>query len=108
MSDALKIAKWRWPKSVWDWTVYDDGSGAINREHKFDAQHHGDVHEVELVLIERGLAEQYGLYLLAELFGRAGVALTDLPDRATRIATAPLDARIRALVAVIDAQPKPT
>lgn len=106
MIDALRIARWRWPDSAWDWAEYDGGSLALNSEHKFDSRHHRDVHAAELVLIERGLRREYGDALHRIVAAESGIG--DFPDGDwdATMAMAPLASRVRALAAVIEAQEK--
>lgn len=100
--DALTVARWCWPEPD-EWTVSDmpyvirdtdDG----RMPECFDPSSPHDVHEAEDVLIERGHAEAYGAWLTSELFGRQVV---NTSERAALIATAPLDARVKAMAAVI-------
>lgn len=116
MSDALTIARFCWPERSWrhdtdgiapdDVVISDGPEFAIYR----DFTEIDDVRVAELAVIERGLAKEYGKALLVELGmrgqeGDGSWTISMLPgiDHA-KLATAPLDARVRALAAVIRAQ----
>ena len=123
---ALIVARWCWPEecqrnetrcdlvvsngtyalSVFDPTCFGSGNFML------------DTRAAELVIIERGLAEEYGRTLAIALgFNECGEAMmrndvcsftrTDYVNAAdcALLATAPLDARIRAMLAVIQAHP---
>jgi hypothetical protein len=88
-SDALTIAKF---------------VGYLTPE-RFDPELHDNVRDAERVLIERGYGDKYGQALCGEVLGLEGahpdnVYLPTMAD-ATKLATSPLDARVRAMAAVI-------
>lgn len=120
MTDALKIARFCWPAREW---VADDEK--FVRSLPCSGQDMGftldetdgaycemlslplwRMRDAELVLIERGLADGYAWYLLDELdlYTPKEINKDCVLDVAWKCATAPLDARVRAMVAVIDQQ----
>jgi len=110
MSDALEIARWAWPDKRWSERI-DRSTACVwidlkrSASGEFDVGRFDSLQDAELVLIERGLAEEYGQKLWAEVWDRPfglgnGLSIA-------RIATAPLDARVRAILAVIRAQEQP-
>lgn len=120
-SDALVVCRWCWPCCEWKEAPEIDGEKAARhvvdymsckRGHPMgdftlaDDDFYG-VNCAERVLIERGLAEAYGRELVAELGIRTfsgGGGWTEPWAIAVHAAAAPLDARIRALAAVVRAQ----
>lgn len=114
VSDALTIARWCWRARQWSLspdnrvrTSPDIGSPAcfdpsMMDGHVSEFETEYGVSSAEAVLIERGLAEEYGNAICVELCveGRG----KDLGTQCAMIATAPLAARVCALAAVIRAQ----
>ena len=110
---ALRIVRWCWPERVWvrdpdgidpDLAYSDGPPFSIYR----DFTERDDVAHAERVVIERGLAEDYGCALVDEL-GFGGPPGPDGPSLYEvwgKIATAPIEARVRALLAVIEQEKK--
>jgi hypothetical protein len=99
-SDAQLVAKWCWPNEDWQRLCAENGPDFPFRW--------GGLHGAERVVIERGLAEQYGAELVAAL-GLFGRDVREWPVSAdgedfAKLATAPLEVRVRALAAVVRAQ----
>lgn len=112
MNDALTIARWCWPDAnEWrmsetgDWALRDTDDGRL--PDSFDPSIPYDVIYAEEVVIERGLRRQYGNELHKIVAEESGVG--DFPDGDwdATIATAPLDARVRAMAAAIRARSDP-
>ena len=115
---ALIIARWCWPGRNWYTIADDDGAHPIWDD---PCSHCGerkrpkrtsfyiesdDIRVAELVLIERGLAGEYGDALAEELDVYCNHNWEDNPSPAfAKLATAPLDARVRAILTVIDERP---
>ncbi len=105
---ALKIARWCWPEAH-DWLCGKYLTATIGEVMiRFDIETLIDVRVAELVLISRGLAEEYGIAL-------GWAVLMDSPSRLHKewevcgediadIAMASIDVRIRAMLFVIDRQ----
>ena len=87
----LRIARYCWPE-------VDGEIGIGLRAHNPAYWPHDWIQQAELVLIERGLAHQYGKALQATFTERARTK----EEAVAWIATAPLDARVRAMLAVIE------
>lgn len=117
MSDALTIARWCWP-SIEAWVQDGDASPACSCEkcvgfqfRSYDSDDHCPsgvrwygVAAAESILIERGLAWNYGDALAAILFADPRSNAMRFSEQFTMFATAPLAARVRAMAAVIRAQ----
>lgn len=118
-SDALTIARWCWPGRTWREGRYGvddigietaDGFRFKDDPKSLLVTRPEDVHAAERVLIERGHAEAYGLALHALVVceqpwdGKRGIIPDITANEIAQLATAPLDARVRAMVAVIRAQ----
>ena len=125
MSDALTIARWCWPKYTWkegiESEVYTEECGTDDSCWEFwpdeyggrpqDCEQNGrkGVSDAESVLIECGLAENYGNALCWELWGNKnhpefkfrGDWAPNLGADLAELATAPLNVRVRAMAAVI-------
>jgi hypothetical protein len=104
-SDALTIARWCWPEEQWHQNyanVLPSTAGGIGFDDTSmdDPDGYFAVSDAERVVIERGHGRAYGLALLDHL----DIGITAwCSDHAEVIATAPLDARMRALAATIRA-----
>ena len=105
---ALRIARWCWPERQWI-SNPDNIDHAIAYSEDphgwyWDATELDDVRAAEQVVIERGLAEEYGRALC--IATKAIICIDDdlQYDGIAAIATAPLDARVRALLTVIEKQ----
>lgn len=101
MSAALTIARWCWPEEYWKTYGDESDSCLFGTESDFSADDWSDVNAAELVLIERGHAEAYG----RALWERTADVPRNTPGmwmKYALIATAPLDARVRAMSAVIE------
>ena len=98
---AFKIARWCWPEAANAKTEsdYAKKDRAIGQQLARDWP---TIRAAELVLIERGLAEEYGRKLLDEICDARDTWSEN--EAASLCATAPLDARCRALLAVIEKQ----
>jgi hypothetical protein len=102
---ALVIARWCWPNEPWNLSANMRlATGAITGR-PFYPDRMDDVHAAELVVIERGLAEEYGRALAFDLWPTEPKPKFTFSIALALAATAPLDARVRALVAAIEAQP---
>lgn len=101
-SDALVIARWCWPEpdewtvSDMPWVIRDTDDGQT--PDCFDPSSPHDIADAERVLIERGHAEAYGRALAFEL---SIDGYDDLWEFCAAAATAPLDARVKAMAATI-------
>ena len=122
MSDALKIARFCWPGKEWrigtvDGTLYWKDGNSFNLDASWNPNDLNEIAVAEAVLIERGLGEEYGMQLFRHTQhtaieasyddGRNPGVEADYHDLAM-IATAPLDARVRAMVKVIKKEEKKT
>lgn len=115
MSDVTEIAAWAWPDGKWSFScgvcVRLDSPDDTD---DWDPANRDDVAFMEDRFIGRGLAEEYGRALLEALWGDcadfdecAGVSSYSLVyAQAAHLATAPLEARVRAMLNVIRAQKK--
>ena len=98
---ALRIARWMWPAAEWR-SLCGRAHSDTHRELRFDPWSWSNVHLAELALIERGLADVHGRAILSTLgFGHGQQCHGVM---ASRIATASLDARVRALLVVVEEQ----
>ncbi len=120
-SDALVVARWCWPSERWSETAYVDRDGVRRvgalqgaRPTRFCSEEHEDVADAERVLIERGHAEAYGRALWVEVLDdvssneeekadtrRSGMLDIHRGADFANLATAPLEARVRAMAATI-------
>jgi hypothetical protein len=116
-SRALRIARWMEPDKPWH--IVGDDVGLVHwLEHarwkegeparpdpwgSFQDDSRDDIAAAERVAIERGLRKVYGRLLLAEVRGAddAIEGYSGFSELAT-VATAPLSARVRALVRLIE------
>lgn len=119
MSDALEIAKFCWPEQPWKddadsaYTDEDDAEGYTysfwgtrlddDDDVEYQIRRHG-VASAERILVERGMAQEYALALLAHLHllhkhDEGWLIEEDV----VKIAMAPAEARVRAMLAVIRA-----
>ena len=101
MSDTLKIARFCWPEDWRDERQLDAYFGDV-WESEWDF-----IHDSEAVIIERRLGEAYGLALIEELWPGDRDA-NSLGDFAATLAHAPPDARVRAMIKVIEEEEKKT
>lgn len=100
-SDALTIARWCWADKPWQ-HFSDTACSAWTSTKSLDWMAVDSWKEIHAA--ERGLAEEYGRALYHELSGEdwdPGALLEFFADQYTKTATAPLDARVRAMAAVI-------
>lgn len=110
-NDALTVARWCWPDEPHNpgFRLLADKTFALSvfdpEEWEGSERSQFGVRSAESVVIERGLAVQYGATLLAALDGAdlySGGGRYDLDGYwLARLATAPIGARLRALAAVI-------
>lgn len=118
MSDALTIARFCFPETHWvmredegvaiDWGLesFTHAELAESSGPLWNPQDRADVSAAESVVIERGLAEQYGRALAHELWPENphctfAVAIA-------QVRTAPLTVVIRAILSAIDSNPNPS
>ena len=112
---ALTISRWCWSTLQWEstarWTALGRAGSDSSPLRRFDTNIYEDVRAAELVLIERGLAEEYGEALFNDLYPVRRDGLKDLPRAVpawrpwlAEVATAPIEARARAILAVIEGQ----
>jgi hypothetical protein len=117
-SDALTVAKWCWPTIGWrpgrhgdiNYAAADCNLNALGSRVWSPLQDANDANCAERVLIERGLASAYGKALLQqdgiEIHYCDSHSMSD-PEfcaESAKLATASLDARVRAMAAVVRAQ----
>ena len=107
--DALDVARFCWPEH--EWKSLDRGLSACRRADCrpgwnftdyltiWRADNREDIAAAERVVVERGLGEEYGKWIAVEL-GPPPESLERYFGYVAKIATAPLDARLRALAVV--------
>lgn len=105
MNDAMTIALWCWPAEVKPNMVKPKGEFSVivfsvDDWSESELNRYG-VHDAERILTERGLAEEYGRALERELSDSFDDDGEPTWADSARMATAPLDARVRAMAAVI-------
>ena len=106
-SDALVIARWCWPAPDWKWHEADDiaPAGCVCCGNEFWPIEPRHVHDAESVLIERGLAAEYGHALQMQEgidIGYCRDAPTaEFDTEVTKVAHAPLEVRVKAMAATI-------
>ena len=101
---ALRIARWIWPTA--EWQLLCGKAHSDTHRVGLDSWSWNDVHFAEGVIIKRGLSEQYGRALLTALGWPWPNDEPVLTSKVAEIATAPLDARVSAILAVIEQQEK--
>jgi hypothetical protein len=115
-ADLLKIVQFCWPDDGWHTVDGEDGKPSMLLFSEA-GDHWGcywpqNVSAAELALIERGLAEEYGRALAIEMrwCGRDGrwTGWLGSTEQIAEAATAPLDARCRAMLAVVEKHTSPT
>ena len=99
---ALRIARWIWPTA--EWQLLCGKAHSDTHRVGLDLWSWNGVHFAEGVLIKRGLAKAYGGALVAELTGQAQLDSFSGFEEIALVATAPLDARVRALLVVVEEQ----
>lgn len=122
MSAALVIARWCWPELPWEQAISDvqdvrtEVAGEVQALMDCDKCGHADdrfwnahdakdVTAAERILIERWHADAYGMALCDDFeWVHADLSMAEV----AKIATAPLDARVRAMAAVIEKLEKNT
>ena len=109
--EALEIARFAWPENTPHfWRAMPGTSVALRYGSAtplvFDLDDLAEVHAAELAVIERGHEDQLGMAICAEIFGRVHerdairIVQPVYFSDAARLATAPIDARLRALLRV--------
>jgi hypothetical protein len=108
-SDALLIARWCWPGVEYREDEWGNAVEVLDCQNLFLRNDWRAIHHAERILIERGHAEAYGKALMQqdgiEIHYCDSNSMSDheFCAEAAKLATAPLDARVRALAATIRA-----
>ncbi len=115
-SDALAIARFCWPEQTWEPFRDSTEAHAVNELGEcagphFSGRTRAGLALAECALVERGHAEAYGRALVKEIRWDGPELPAETPSGAVlfgwyaHLATAPLDARVRAMAAVIRSLP---
>lgn len=119
MSDALRIARWCWPETSWIQRFKNSPTcsceNCVGFNERLDADnencpsgvHWYGVSSAESILFSRGLTKEYDEALCREVLGARPDSPDAVvcPDHLSRIATASLEMRVRAMVSVIEENP---
>ena len=96
-AELLEIARFAWPDGHWESSEMGSLLNPIAGR-TFSCRRWQDVHAAELAVIEEGFGAQYGVALSAALNIDLDRFRTHLDF--AKLATAPIDARLRALLRV--------